>query len=212
MSQDAHVGRQLFEEAVTGTLGVGRTRVLVTHHLDLCLPKTKYTILLGEGAVEHAGFVDDLRKTGILEKISQPEQENQRNEQMSKEDLHIESESRGEPLFKALSRASKIDTRIDDGEVPVRTEQPKKFTADEKRETGAIKFGIYNEYLTASGGWWFWIVVLLMFITHQGLVLGRVSLYFPLTQIVFAEHDPVRNSFRLEKQDLQNHLASSITL
>lgn len=144
----------------------------MTHHLDLCLPKTKYTILLGEGTVEHAGFVDDLRQTGIVGKILQPEEETGRNKPMSKEELRIRSERNGELLCKELSQTTETDGN---GEVYVQTEQPKKFTVDEKRETGAIKFGIYKEYLKTSGGWWFWILVLTMFITHQGLVLGRVS-------------------------------------
>lgn len=176
---DAHVGRQLFEDALTGTLGIGRTRVLVTHHFDLCLPKTKYMVLLGEGSVENAGFVDDLRQTGILDKLLQQEEDTGRNEQMTKEELLIDDETNGELLRKALSDATETDAKIDDGEVTVQKGHPKKFTADEKRETGAIKFGIYKEYLKTSGGWWFWILVLIMFITHQGLVLGR-----PLDEIL----------------------------
>lgn len=148
---------------------------MVTHHLDLCLPKTKYTVLLGEGTVEHAGFVDDLRQAGIIEKILQREEAG-RKEPKGEEEVLIDSESSGELLRKVLSRAAEADPEIDDGEATGKSEQPRKFNADEKRETGAIKFTIYKEYLKSSGGWWFWILVLTMFFTHQALVLGRVSL------------------------------------
>ena len=66
---DAHVGRQLFERALTGELGEGRTRILVTHHTGLCLPRAKYTVILGEGTVQHAGFVEDLRHSGVLDEV-----------------------------------------------------------------------------------------------------------------------------------------------
>lgn len=149
-------------------------------------------ILLGEGSVENAGFVDDLRQSGIIDKLLQREEDIGSNEQMTKQELLIDDETNGELLRKALSDATETDAKIDDGEVTVQNGHPKKFTADEKRETGAIKFGIYKEYLKTSGGWWLWILVLTMFITHQGLVLGRVSLftlYFPIGTDRLAEHD-----------------------
>ena len=170
---------------------------MVTHHLELCLPKTKYTVLLGGGTVEHAGFVDDLRQAGIIERILQREEEIGRKEQKSEEGMLIDSESSGELLRKVLSRAAETDTEIDDGQATGKSEQPRKFIADEKRETGAIKFAIYKEYLKTSGGWWFWILVLIMFATHQGLVLGRVSLSTP--RFPFGT---VGNGVCHEKQDI----------
>lgn len=149
----------------------------MTHHLDLCLPKTKYAVLLDEGSVKHAGLVDDLRQAGIIDKILQQEEEEGiwREEQISEEELLIDSEINGKSHRKVRSKTTETEASMDGGEPTVQTEHPKKFTADEKRETGAIKFGIYREYLKTSGGWWFWILVLAMYIAHQGLVLGRVS-------------------------------------
>lgn len=152
--------------------------MLVTHHVDLCLPKAKYTILLGEGIVEHAGFVDDLRRTGIIDEILQPEEKTEKTRQMSQEELVIDGDSDRELLCRVLSKGTETNDVIDD-EQNVQMEQSKKFTADEKRETGAIKFGIYKEYLNTSGGWWFWILVLTMFAADQGLIIGRVSLFTP---------------------------------
>lgn len=171
--------------------------MLVTHHLDLCLPKTKYAILLGRGTVEHAGFIDDLRKTGIIDKVLQQD-EIGRKKQTNMEELLVDRESNGGLLGELPNNATR-DAKIDDSEVAVRTVQPKKFTAEEERETGAIKFGIYKEYLKTSGGWWFWILVLIMFFTHQGLVLGRVSLSAPffLAQIELAEHDVIGDGYAM---------------
>ena len=74
---DAHVGRHLYEEALTGDLGKGRTRILVTHHIELCLPSTSYAVVLSEGTVEHAGFVEDLQRAGVLNQILSDEQQAQ---------------------------------------------------------------------------------------------------------------------------------------
>jgi ABC-type multidrug transport system fused ATPase/permease subunit len=51
---DVHVGQEIFN-ALNGELGQGRTKILVTHHLSMCLPKTNYLVILGDGGVKYAG-------------------------------------------------------------------------------------------------------------------------------------------------------------
>lgn len=59
---DAHVGREIYENALVGELAQGRTRVLVTHHVALCLPRAEYIVRLSaRGVLEHAGPVKDLK-------------------------------------------------------------------------------------------------------------------------------------------------------
>lgn len=72
---DSHVGRYIFENALTGELGVGRTRILVTHHVGLVKSKTKYVVELGDGVVENAGLVTELEEAGTLQKILSHEAE-----------------------------------------------------------------------------------------------------------------------------------------
>lgn len=151
----------------------------MTHHLDLCLPKTKYTVILGEGIVEHAGFVDEFQRTGVLERILLQGEESRKNEQITNEELLEEDEDpRGKKLVRVMSRANETSDKIDDSQ-EVNLEQPKKFTEDEKREAGAVKLEIYTEYLKTSGGWLFWVPVVFMFFAHQGLILGRVRISTP---------------------------------
>jgi ABC-type taurine transport system ATPase subunit len=58
---DVHVGRHILETALSGKLGQGRTRILATHHVALCLPETSYLVLLGDGTVLQAGSPQELR-------------------------------------------------------------------------------------------------------------------------------------------------------
>ncbi len=51
---DSHVSKHIFN-ALTGELGKCRTRILVTHHVPLCLPKTKYIIYLENNTNQYAG-------------------------------------------------------------------------------------------------------------------------------------------------------------
>lgn len=50
---DAHVGRQLLDECITGLLA-GKTRVLVTHQLQV-LPSADLVMVMVEGRVTHRG-------------------------------------------------------------------------------------------------------------------------------------------------------------
>ena len=77
-------------------------------------------------------------------------------------------------LRRVLSHTSQRSKKIDDGELDTQGKlQPKKFTEDEKRETGSIKLAIYKEYLMSSGGAWFWVSIMALFLVYQGIVLGR---------------------------------------
>ncbi|KAL8960706.1 MAG: hypothetical protein Q9193_002632 [Seirophora villosa] len=174
---DAHVGRQLFEEALTGGLGKGRTRILVTHHVGLCMPKTDYAVFLGSGTVEYAGSVEALQQAGKLNQILQEEQEIEAVQaQKNNEAMEAQAEfgDHDHTLQKILTAVTTQSVKADDSEIDVvGKRQPTKFTEEEKREKGSVKLGIWREYLNTSGGWWFWPPVILFFCSYQLLVLGR---------------------------------------
>ncbi|KAL8748531.1 MAG: hypothetical protein Q9184_007237, partial [Pyrenodesmia sp. 2 TL-2023] len=174
---DAHVGRQLFEDALTGELGKGRTRILVTHHVGLCLPRTDYAVLLGDGTVEHAGPVEQLQQGGMLDTVLQEERE---DEAIRAKQVEANIEALAEigdddaTLQKILTAVTERSVKTDDSETEVKGKvQPKKFTEEERREKGSVKLGIWKEYLSTSGGWWVWPPIILFFCFYQILVLGR---------------------------------------
>ncbi|KAL8940293.1 MAG: hypothetical protein Q9216_002879 [Gyalolechia sp. 2 TL-2023] len=172
---DAHVGRHLFDEALTGELGEGRTRILVTHHVSLCLPKTKYAVLLGGGVVEHAGPVANLQKAGVLEQVLHEQKEGhmsiEHKEEVEEFTRTLDDDS---TLQKILTAVTERSVRTDDSELDVQGKgQPQKFNEEEKREKGSVKLSIWREYLSASGGWWFWPPIMLFFLFYQFQVLGR---------------------------------------
>lgn len=174
---DAHVGRQLFEEALTGDLGRGRTRILVTHHVGLCLPKTNYAVLLGGGTVEHAGPVEGLQQAGVLGRVLKEEQEME-SVQAKNDEAVVEALAKigddDATLQKILSTVTERSVKTDDSEIDTKGKgQPKMFTEEERRERGSVKFGIWKEYLSTSGGWWFWPPIIIFFSFYQLLVLGR---------------------------------------
>ena len=177
---DAHVGRHLYEEALTGELGSGRTRVLVTHHMELCLPSTAYAVVLSDGAVEHAGSVDELQRTGVVSQILRREHRSRTVQDEShvvdpNQELLALNENTTESIVQVLTHESE-NIPVLNGNMASNSKteaQTKKFTEEETREKGAIKASIYKEYLSTSGGIWFWAPILLLYAAYQGMLLGR---------------------------------------
>ncbi|MCJ1306471.1 hypothetical protein MMC25_000114 [Agyrium rufum] len=202
---DAHVGRQLFEQALTGELGTGRTRILVTHHVGLVLPRTTYSVMLAEGTIAHAGLVTDLKKSGSLDDFLQEEKA---DEEKLEEKVAAAEEGMGDELQKVMSRRSERSAKIDDGAVDTTGKnQPKKFTEDEQRETGTIKLGVYKEYFQTSGGLKLWIPQGLFFTCYMLIVLGRSwwinvwtrSYETELTNAMHVTHSAYDYAYRTQK-------------
>ncbi|KAK3309672.1 P-loop containing nucleoside triphosphate hydrolase protein [Chaetomium strumarium] len=164
---DAHVGRHIFEKCLNGELAAGRTRILVTHHVALCEPKTKYLVELGNGGVLHAGLLSELRDEGTLQQIKSHEQSAE----------EIEADESATAVDSAGSSDGEQERDVADGntlkKVTSKTPAPRKFVEEETRELGAVKKHVYSTYLKDSGGFFFWIGCLLIFVVTQVLNVGR---------------------------------------
>ncbi|KAG5950186.1 hypothetical protein E4U53_005410 [Claviceps sorghi] len=167
---DAHVGRQIFEKCIAGTICEGRTRILVTHHVALVEPATKYLVELGEGTILHSGLTSDLAEDGTLDLIKSHEQRQQ-------QDVHPDDAI--EETTTAVNSGDHSIQEVDDPEegtdslqkIPSKT--AKKFVEDEARAKGNVKAHVYGTFLSSSGGWFFWGVCALLFVAFEAGNLGR---------------------------------------
>ena len=156
---DTHVGKWIFENALTGELGRGRTRILATHHAAICSSKTVYMVQLGNGTIEHAGPVEDLEQSGVLTKI------------IDADEVDTETGHSQKSMIKdqdPLSSSGNMSA-AENGAKPL----PKKFVEDEHREEGHVKAKVYLEWARAAGGISLWTSVLLLFVVSQVLELSR---------------------------------------
>lgn len=178
---DAHTGRHVYEHALTGELGQNRTRILVTHHVALCLPRTDYSILLADGSVKHAGTVEELRKTHSLEDILSEEQAAERADHAIDEN---EEETSAQDTAPQGRQTSPDVSHNENGNEPNGTtakggSSPKKFIQDEKREIGSIKLSVYKSYLKKGGSIPYWQLVVVAYVSYVCLLVGRVSAFPP---------------------------------
>ena len=181
---DAHTGRHLHVHALMGELCQGRTRILVTHHVGLCLPQTEYSVLLENGTVRHAGSVEELRRTGSLKDIlAQEEQDRQakgKNEHSQAkgtvgDSLDEEGDNSLERILSHGSHISRHEREVVAAD-PTPRSQPKKFQQDETRETGSIKLAHYVTWFRNGGSLFWWACVSFAFCSYVVLHVSRVSI------------------------------------
>lgn len=173
---DAHVGRHIFEKCLNGELCVGRTRILVTHHVALCESKTKYLVELADGFVLSAGLLSELQETGTLQQIKSREQPEP--ETLIDEDITAVNSEETSQIGEDGGTLAKMPSKT----------QARKFVEEESREQGAIKSHVYATYLRDSGGWWFWSFVILFFLIVQVLTVSCAHSPFTLPPTRLARH------------------------
>ncbi|EFQ99803.1 canalicular multispecific organic anion transporter 1 [Nannizzia gypsea CBS 118893] len=148
---DAHTGRHLHVHALTGELSVGRTRILVTHHVGLCLPQADYAVHLEHGVIKYAGTPAELQRTGNLSEI------------LAEEDIKEAAITPSLPKALHEPPSEERSATAQDGSQRPMKEPPKKFQQEEGREIGAVKLINYVKYLQNGGGLSFWTVVMFLF-------------------------------------------------
>jgi ABC-type methionine transport system ATPase subunit len=158
---DAHTSRHVFEYGLTGEVAEGRTRILATHHVGLCLPGAEYCVVLDQGRVLQAGTVEVLAKTNILSHFSQP------------------PEAGKDETENLASNA-----RQSEDDAPSPRSAPLRFMQDEGRATGSNAWALYGRYLMSGNRVTPWAFAILAFTIYTFLFIGRVSLLLSKIQPV----------------------------
>lgn len=193
---DTHTGRHVYENALAGEMGRNRTRILVTHHANLCLPWTDYSVFLENGCVKHAGTVEELRRNGNISDILSLEDDSLKTESQCPAQASGQHETK--PLAASIKehavtkkrasssgkhrsansrRSSDADRRSSgwSGNAGNADLHSKNFTSEEKSGTGSVSLSTYTTYMRKGGPMAFWGVILGAYIAYTIFILGRVS-------------------------------------
>ncbi|KAH8929585.1 hypothetical protein BT69DRAFT_1328619 [Atractiella rhizophila] len=149
---DSHTAQHIVSHFYSPLLR-GRTILLITHHLDLCLPLASY--LMSEGRILSQ---EDLKPIQALEPFVK---DNGQAVPGLESTLTVES-----PNIRTRHTTSKVTT----GALPPK-KTPRRLVEDEVKAEGSVKLRIYQTYLRA-GGWWVWGLLLLAVIAGRFIALG----------------------------------------
>ncbi|KAL9046924.1 MAG: hypothetical protein Q9214_000374 [Letrouitia sp. 1 TL-2023] len=167
---DAHVGRHILENALTGELIKDRTCIVATHHVQLCLPKADFLVVLRNRTLEYAGFPHEQRGASNSRRGSFLD-----GSRISGEDHKTPSEpgiNRLEepPLTKPRPTQAKMD------QVSGYFDAGQDFSIEkEQRQKGRVNFAVYKQYLLSVGSWPFlyWFLVVILLFGFEVALLGR---------------------------------------
>lgn len=148
---DMHTAQHLMKKALSGELARGRTIILVTHHISLCLPIASYLVELSGGSILRQGSTQDLRERGQLEKLVEEEDV----PPMEAESQSSTSEMENEADLVDPDLETQAKTKTSDG----------KLIEAEARAEGRVSARTYLTYIRAAGLYsWFLTVILMVLI------------------------------------------------
>ncbi|KAJ2557112.1 hypothetical protein EV175_001548, partial [Coemansia sp. RSA 1933] len=195
---DSHTAKHILMECLVGKtkLMQGRTRILVTHHVAMCLPHTQYVVMMHEGQITMKGVPSELQSQGSLSAILEDLEESRKSDAMVKKPS--DKESKGKSIEGILDGNSGQDNDVEENEQLAKsvndtkpedeynTERLRKIAEqkgldpdsdisalqgtlveEEEREEGYVKFEIWKTYLSACGSKTFWIGIILIIVVRQ---------------------------------------------
>ncbi|KAI0754233.1 multidrug resistance-associated ABC transporter [Daedaleopsis nitida] len=163
---DAHTAHHLYNSCLKGELMRGRTLILVSHHVQLCAPGAKYIVSLDNGRVQYSGDYDGFQASGVLNTLVQSGAADASDE---KEEAAVEKVEEIIEDVEAIDGAGASETSSTvapttaDSEAAAakpaeKKKAPRKLVEEEKRAVGRIGKDIWMAYLSACGGYGYWVI------------------------------------------------------
>lgn len=149
-----HTAQHLVSKCLAGDLVQGRTIILVTHHISICLPKASYIVELSRGKVLRQGSVQELQNLNLLQTVVEredvpPTHENSPQTPDNSSDVLIDSklQSLGHPTNGKLIEA-------------------------ESRAEGRVSWQTYLTYVRAAG-LYSWVLTVTMMVFIRFINIGN---------------------------------------
>ncbi|KAJ1895310.1 hypothetical protein LPJ66_004667, partial [Kickxella alabastrina] len=193
---DVHTGKHILNQCLLSTTGLmdGRTCVLVTHHMPMCLPYCDFVVMLRDGGVEYQGppqgLGDFTGQLGCL--LSELDVDiGGTNSPSRSSQSDVLSSGDGCTISKAV-----LDS---EGNIVTETQTPQtlpstpsvlngKLVKDEVRMQGLVKMETWKTYFDPCGGWVFVAVCISSILGAQLLIIYKD--YFLATRIDAAQSSP----------------------
>ncbi|KLT42676.1 P-loop containing nucleoside triphosphate hydrolase protein [Cutaneotrichosporon oleaginosum] len=166
---DAHTAQYLIDECFRGRLLRGRTVVLVSHHVDLCLPVSDYVVAIAEGRVHQACQARNAHLSYLM-KMSSPVQATDELPPSPTVRAHAEALHALDTLVHlnartevapdddaALIRENEFDELLSVGSEQIDPKARQVYTK-EHQEVGHVRSGHYWLVITAAGGIGYWAI------------------------------------------------------
>ena len=152
---DSHTAKWIFDNCIRGPLMHDRTCILVTHNLALCVPQSRYVVLLENGRIDIQGSSEEVIASGKLG----PDVNKSRpgSAAISRIPSRVPSsvgEESGDTLIgdSGPGDGGKLDRRL--SRVKSASPPEKKDAMKETKAEGGVKWTVLVLYLKSMGPWY----------------------------------------------------------
>ncbi len=164
---DSHTAKHIFELCIMGPLMFGRTCILVTHNIALCVPRSRFVVALLNGKIAAQGSPDGVLATGALgNELLKSSPGSKSGTQIHSRNLsavNLQNEAKKDMNGHAPEANDNAKEPAEDPKD--RDESPK--TRTEGRATGSVNIKVIRMYLAAMGPWHYWLVAFIAFGVQQ---------------------------------------------
>ena len=168
---DSHTAKHIFEHCIMGPLMLGRTCILVTHNIALCVPPSHHVVVLQNGKISTQGSPDEVLASGALgdELLkSRPgskggSQIHSRN--LSTMDLNAVATKDHDSHAPEANGHANGAPKVSESKAKGKNENANIRT--EGKATGSVNTRVLKMYLVAMGPWHYWLLALAAFGLQQ---------------------------------------------
>ncbi|RDL35361.1 ABC transporter transmembrane region [Venustampulla echinocandica] len=172
---DSHTAKWIFEKCIRGPLMQGRTCILVTHNLALCVPQSRYVVYIEDGKIAIQGSAEEVIASGKLgEDFIKSRPGSAIASQIPSRVPSSVGDESGGTLVDDMGTAPGAKSKKAQKAKSAQQDVTKDAMSETKAE-GGVKLPVIALYLKAMGPWWFWVLALAVFGIHNfGILAGNV--------------------------------------
>ncbi|PWA02834.1 hypothetical protein BB558_001011 [Smittium angustum] len=170
---DSHTASHILEHCFTNPLFVSdRTIVISTHHIQLCLPSVSWVVLMRDGKVVVQGPPSEATKhpefEGIVAAITTKKDKKRKIRPRTNKKYLTEDEYNTQNSIESNNILIQSENETtSNNEIDVDIVDETNIDSEEKRETGRVKLDVWVTYYKASGGFVFWIIIMIFAVLFQ---------------------------------------------
>ncbi|KAG2343136.1 multidrug resistance-associated ABC transporter [Suillus weaverae] len=161
---DAHTAHHIYFKCIKGELMHGRTVILVSHHVQLCLTGASYVVALDNGHLLFAGerevfeaspvkrtLVQTMGGAGKRQGAASTSKNTSVSAGHSTVATPVQDDMEPDPISETSS------TVVNELQANVERKAPRKLVEDEKRAVGRVSRDVWELYVKSCGAYRYWV-------------------------------------------------------
>lgn len=168
---DAHTAHHIYFECIKGELMHGRTVILVSHHVQLCLTGASYVVALDNGHLLFAGEREAFEASSVKGTLVQTMGSAGKGQGVASTSKNTSVAAGDSPVATPVQDDMEPDpisettsTVVNEPLANVERKAPRKVVEDEKRAVGRVSRDVWELYVKSCGtyGFWAWLLSILV--------------------------------------------------